>query len=473
MATSQPQPQGPGMGHLPSVKEDGSRLAIHPADVRGRFTTRRYAVFAVLIAIYVALPLIHVGGRPSIHLDVVARRFYLFGNTYNAQDFWLVLFLLTTIGFGLFFLTAWLGRVWCGWACPQTVFLEGVYRRIERWIDGPRERRLRMAAGPWTAARVVRAVAKHGAYVAVSLFLAHVALSLFVSAQGLTGMVREGPLQHPVAFAWAMAVTGALYFNFAWFREQLCVVLCPYGRLQSAMQDRESLIIGYDLGRGEPRGRLQKAKAGGEASSRQGDCVDCRKCVLVCPTGIDIRNGLQMDCIACAQCVDACDEVMDKLGRPRGLVRYDSLNGLAGQGRRVSRPRLLVYGSMLLASVLALGVSLARRTPFEANLLRLQGTTYVLEGGTVRNQFDLHLVNKNPTESTFSLRVDSPVEASVVVPQREVKLSSLEGFRVPLFLTLERGQARPFTFYVEVTDEASGQVKRLEAHFLAPPGNGT
>jgi polyferredoxin len=200
--------------------------------------------------------------------------------------------------------------------------------------------------------------------------------------------------------------------------------------------------------------------------------VDCRKCVTACPTGIDIRDGLQMDCIACAQCVDACDEVMDKLGRPRGLIRYDSLNGLAGQGTRVPRPRLFLYGGLLLASVLALGVSLARRTPFEANLLRLQGTTYLLEGSMVRNQFDLHLVNKNPTESTFSLRVDSPVRASVVVPQREVKLASLEGFRVPLFLTVEHAQSRPFTFYVEVTDEASGQVKRLEARFLAPPGSG-
>jgi polyferredoxin len=179
-----------------------------------------------------------------------------------------------------------------------------------------------------------------------------------------------------------------------------------------------------------------------------------------------------MDCIACAQCVDACDEVMDKVGRPRGLVRYDSLNGLAGQGRRVSRLRLFLYGGILLASVLALGVSLARRTPFEANLLRLQGTTYLLEGSMIRNQFDLHLVNKNPAESTFSLRVDSPVAASVVVPQQQVKLASLESFRVPLFLTVERGQTLPFTFYVEVTDEDSGQVKRLEAHFLGPPESG-
>ncbi len=473
MSQPQSQPQGPGTGHLASIKEDGSRLAIHPSDVHGRFITRRRVVFALLIAIYVALPLVQVGGHPAIHLDIASRHFYLFGKTFNAQDFWLVLFLLTTAGFSLLFATAWLGRVWCGWACPQTVFLEGVYRQIERWIDGPRERRLKAAAGPWTPARVLRAVAKHGAWVLVSWLLAHVFLALFLSAKDLSAMVTHDPAGHPVAFAWAMAVTGALYFNFAWFREQLCVVLCPYGRLQSAMHDRDSLIIGYDLTRGEPRGRLVKAKQGAPDAPRQGDCVDCRKCVTACPTGIDIRNGLQMDCIACAQCVDACDEVMDKLGRPRGLVRYDSLNGLAGQPSRVLRPRLFAYGAFLLVSVTALSMSLLRRTPFEANLLRFQGSPYLLEGSTVRNQFELHLVNKHPTSSTFTLKVELPVEASVVLPQKEVTLASLEDFRVPLFVTVERAEKLPFSFRILVTDQGSGKVKDLEARFLGPPSPGS
>lgn len=461
--------EGPRIDQLTSMKEDGSRLGLHPADVKGRFLTRRRLVFAVLIAIYVALPLVQVGGHPAVHLDVAARRFYLFGSTFNAQDFWLVLFLFTTVGFSLLFATAALGRVWCGWACPQTVFLEGVYRRIERWIDGPRERRLRRDSEPWTASRVARSVLKHGAYVAVSLFLSHVALSLFVSAKELAAMVREGPAGHGTAFAWSMAVTGALYFNFAWFREQLCVVLCPYGRLQSVMHDRDSLIIGYDAARGEPRGPLLKAAAAPPVP--RGDCVDCRRCVAVCPTGIDIRNGLQLECVACAQCVDACDEVMDRISKPRGLVRYDSLNGLAGEPRRVLRPRLVAYGVLLLASVTALGVSLARRTPFEANLLRMQGAPYVLEEGSLRNQFELHLVNKNPGEATFLLEVKAPEDVRVVLPQREVKLGSLESFRVPLFLSVTRGKhPMPLTFTLEVKDAASGETRRLDGRFLGPPG---
>jgi cytochrome c oxidase accessory protein FixG len=466
---AQPHSRGPVTGQLSSIKADGSRVAIHPADVRGRFISRRRLVFAFLIAFYLALPFVQVGGHPAIHLDIGTRHFYLFGGTYNAQDVWLVLLLLTTAGFSLLFVTAWLGRAWCGWICPQTVFLEGVYRRVERWVDGPRERRLKATAGPWTPARVARALARHGAWLLVSWLLAHVFLAFFLSVKDLGAMVAHGPSEHPVAFAWAMALTGALYFNFAWFREQMCVVLCPYGRLQSAMQDQDSLTIGYDMARGEPRGRRVKAREGAPDAPLQGDCVDCGKCVTACPTGIDIRDGLQMDCIACAQCVDACDQVMDKLGRSRGLIRYDSLSGLAGQTRYVLRPRLLIYGALLLVSTTTLMLSLLRRTPFEANLLRFQGLPYLLEGSTVRNQFELHLVNKNPTSTTFTLRVDSPVEAAVVLPQREVTLASLEDFRVPFFVTVERAQKMPFSLRVEVTDRASGRVKELEARFLGPP----
>ena len=460
----------PQIGQLTSINPDGSRKAIHPADVRGRFITWRRRVFYLLIAVYVALPFIRVNGHPAIHLDITARRFYLFGGTFNAQDFWIVVLLTLTAGFTLLFVTAWLGRAWCGWACPQTVFLEGVYRRIERWIDGPRERRLKRAQGAWTAGRIARSALKHGVYLGISFLLAHVFLSFFTSAPGLVAMIRSGPVGNEIAFGWAMAITLGLYGNFAWFREQLCVIVCPYGRLQSAMTDRDSLIVGYDVKRGEPRGRFIKAGARAPGAPEKGDCTDCMRCVQVCPTGIDIRNGLQLDCLACAQCIDACDEVMTRIGKPTGLIRYDSLNGLAGQKRRVLRPRLFAYGFLLLAATSGLLLSLLGRTPFEANLMRLPGLPWSADAEVVRNQFELHLVNKNPSPTTFEIRVAGE-GLDLVIPQREVTLEPLADHRVPIIATAPRNDGtRPDVVRLEIVDRTSGASKEVEARFLGPKG---
>ncbi len=453
----------PDIGKLSTVRDDGGRVAIHPADVRGKFIRARYVFFAVLLAIYIALPLVKVNGRPLVHLDVASRRFYLFGDTFNAQDFWIVLFLLTTFAFGLFFVTTWVGRVWCGWACPQTVFLEGVFRPIERFFDGPREKRLRAQKARWTFPRAARAVGKHATYLAAASFLTHVAMSLFLSAWDLLAMVREGPVHHPVAFAWSVVVTGLIYFNFAWFREQLCIIVCPYGRLQSALTDRDSLIVGYDVKRGEPRGR---------AGTTTGACVDCNRCVQVCPTGIDIRQGLQLECLGCMQCIDACDEVMIKLNRPTGLIRWDSAKGLAGEPRRVLRPRLFIYGALMVASIAALVTVLVMRSPFEANLLRARGVPWVAAGeGAVRNQFELHLVNKSPEKTTYGIAVTGPDAASFVVPQMELQVGSLESFRLPLFVTARPDEVpEGFEFTVQISDRNTGESRGVKGRFLGPKG---
>ena len=472
----------PNLQRLSSIKADGSRNTPQPADVKGRFVSRRRIVYAILIVIYVALPFVKVGGKPAVFLDVPGRRFFLFGATFNAQDFWLVVFVLAALGFALLFLTAWLGRVWCGWACPQTVFLEGVYRRIERWIEGPRQDRIRLGAADWTWNKAWRKVAKHAAYALVSLFLAHVFLSFFVSLGSLVEIVRHDPRENWAAFAWTMAVAGALYFDFAWFREQLCIVVCPYGRLQSAMQDDHSLVIGYDFRRGEPRGRLKRADrvalpvvkgeplvAEAPAAVPKGDCVDCERCVVVCPTGIDIRNGLQLECIGCAQCVDACDEVMIKIGRPTGLIRYDSQAGLAGEPKRTLRPRLALYGALLVVAVAGLTIGLAGRTPFEANLIRVRGAPFVLAGDDVRNQFELHLVNKRPETAELMVVVKTPDAATVTIPRTKIPLESLQSYRLPIFVSIPRERFdEPFEIEVEVTDPATGAKREAEARFLGP-----
>jgi len=440
-----------------ALRPDGRRNFVVPADVSGRYTWLRRVVFALLITIYVALPWVQIEGHPAVFLDIQHRVFYLFGATFNAQDFWLAFFLLSGMGFLLILLTALLGRVWCGYACPQTVFLEGVFRRFERWIEGPRNRRMQRDAAGFSFDRIARKVAKHAVFLVLSFLVAHVFLSYFVSLPAVFSMVQHRPAEHPEAFAWATAMTAVMYFNFAWFREQLCIIICPYGRLQSVLTDPDTLVIGYDTKRGEPRGKSKQADVG--------DCVDCSRCVVVCPTGIDIRNGLQLDCIGCAACVDACDEVMHRLGRKPGLVRYDSLNGLAQKPRRFFRPRLYVYGFLGLLGLVVTTFALRSHTHFEANMLRLPGAPYVLEGGRVRNMLELHLVNKRGEPTRFTLTPDTSSGIEYVLSQRTLTLPAMGQRRIPIFATAPDDRV-PRRVSIRVDD---GEKPRVVADpFVAP-----
>lgn len=456
---------------LSSMQKDGSRLVIHPADVKGVWLRWRRVVFVVLIAFYVLAPFIPVGGHPMIQLDVEHRRFYLFGNTFNSQDFWMVVLLAMSVVFGLLLLTAWRGRVWCGWACPQTVFLEGVYRPIERLFDGTREHQLRLEAAPLSAGKVARRLGKYATFLAVSLAIAHTATALFVSPRELYLAVLDGPGEHMEAFLLTMGFTAILMFNFTWFREQFCVVMCPYGRLQSVLHDRDSVTVAYIEARGEPRGKLVKSPVAGAPA--RGDCIDCRRCVAVCPTGIDIRDGLQMECLSCNQCIDACDEVMVKVGRPKGLISFRSANELAGKPRRVLRPRLFVYGALMALSLVTLVVSLSLRTPFEANVFRPRGANpFVVDGEVVRNPFDVHVFNKSPETSKFRLSIATPVDAQVVIGTPEIELASLTDAHVPVSVSIATKDLgnKPVELMLVVEDVTGGEVKKQPVRFIAPLG---
>ena len=429
-----PDEAAPARVHLPivtgvrgSILQNGGRKHLVPADVHGRFATLRKVAFALLIGLWIALPWITVRGAPAVFLDVEARKFFLFGATFNAQDAWMVFFLVSGLGFGLVYATALLGRAWCGWACPQTVFLEGVYRPLERLFEGPRDKHLRRDAGPMTAEKAARKAGKHAAFVVASLLVAHLVLAYFVSLPRAFAMVRGAPTAHLEAFLWVLGVTTLFYVNFGLFREQFCVVMCPYGRLQSVLLDDDSLVVGYDVGRGEPRGKPGKTT---------GDCVDCKRCVAVCPTGIDIRDGLQLDCVACTACIDACDEVMDKLDRPRGLIRYDSTNGLAGRARRIVRPRVLAYSGLLVLGAIVAFLTTRGRIGFEAAVLRPAGLPYVIEDGTIRNTLDVHLVNKRSEAQTYAITVTPPAGVSAIVPIPRPEVAGLGDAHLPLVLTM-------------------------------------
>lgn len=457
----QPDKRAPNLDSLSVLDAKGSRRYVYPADARGRWSRIKPWVYLALIVIYVALPFVQIGGHPAVHVDFSARRFFLFGATFNAQDFYLAFFIFTGIGFGLIVVAALWGRVWCGWACPQTVFLDGVFRRLERWIEGPAARRARLAAGPWTMEKILKKGIKHTIYIALSIAIAHVFLAYFTSVDQLGEMITEGPGAHPVTFGWAVGLTAVIYGNFWWFREQLCIVICPYGRLQSVLQDKDTINVGYDTRRGEPRGKAKDPTAG--------DCVDCGRCVAVCPTGIDIRNGHQLECIGCAYCIDACDEIMVKLDRPKGLIRYDSEAGFEGEPRRFWRGRVFAYIFAGLVGLVVAGVFMSGNDAFEANLLRVQGAPYTLSDDAVENRVRVHVVNKRPGEATFTIRAAEGAEGMVFLPQASVTLDTFVGHDLPVVIKvpLERYKAG-MQVVLEVTDSVSGEVDRVEVDILGP-----
>ncbi len=396
----------PNLVSLTSVNEDGSRYFLHPADVSGRFTTWRRIFGIALLAIYVLLPWIPVNGAPAVLLDLPERRFHFFGLTFLAEDLWIGFFLLTGLGFSLFYVTSLFGRLWCGWACPYTVFLEHLYRRIERLVDGDATKRRALDAAPWTRTKVVKRLTKHGLYLVVSLLIAHVFISYFVPLPRLFDYMRQSPAGHFQVFGIMLFLTGALQFSFAWFREQFCIILCPYGRIQSALTDDDTVIIGYDAKRGEPRGKASDPSAGA--------CIGCNRCVQVCPTGIDIRNGLQLECIGCAACVDACDDIMTKIGRPKGLVRYDSLNGLAGGKKRFVRPRTILYTGFMFLGLTVLGLFLTRLHSAKIELIRMPGQPYYVDENGVRNHYKLQFITKRQEPTEFIARVEGLPEGCVI-----------------------------------------------------------
>jgi cytochrome c oxidase accessory protein FixG len=455
-------PQKPSIDSVTTIREDGSRFFLHPADVKGLFTRYRRWSGLFLIAIYLSLPWINIAGHPAVFLDIGGRRFHLFGLTLAFQDAWLLFFAITGLGFTLFFLTALLGRLWCGWACPQTVFLEHVYRRIERWIEGDAVKRRKLDAAPWTTEKITKRVGKQVAFIVVSAVISHLFLAYYVSLPELWDMMHHAPAEHWGAFLFVFLFTGVNYFNFAWFREQLCIVICPYGRLQSALTDDNTMVIGYDEKRGEPRGRVSDPNAG--------SCIDCNRCVQVCPTGIDIRQGLQLECIGCAACIDACDDIMTKVKRPTGLIRYDSLNGLEGRKTQWVRPRTVMYSILLLIGISVATFAISTVRPASFLVTRMQGAPYIVTDETVRNQFLVRLVNKQDDSQTFVLELpDAPdaLQRSGFVDA--VQLGALGEQVVPLILQVSRADyTGRFHLTVLVSDAAGNYTLKREIEFVGP-----
>jgi len=427
-ATSSSHPNAPGRV-LATLNEDGSRRWLRPKLSMGRFWRVRRVIAYALMVVFFLVPYLRMNGKPLVLLDVPRRQFTLLGYTFLPTDTLLFMLLLLSIAISIFLLTALLGRVWCGWACPQTVYMEFLFRPIERLFEGGRSGSLALdkAGGlHW------RRVAKNAVYLALALFLAHTFLAYFVGIEQLVQWVRRSPFEHPTSFLIMAGTTALIFFDFAYFREQTCLVACPYGRLQSVLLDRQSLIVGYEPRRGEPRTLKVKGRP-----DDAGDCIDCGACVLTCPTGIDIRDGLQMECIHCTQCADACDAIMDKVGKPRGLIHYTSQNTVEGKPTRFLRPRVVLYPLALAIAVGLLGFNLGTKADTDVTLLRGAGAPFTRQpNGNVVNQVRVKITNRQGVERAYQLGVSGPAGASLIAPRNPVPVPGATTTETSVFVVV-------------------------------------
>ncbi len=460
---------------LSTLRADGSRRWLYPVPSKGRYWLRRLLVGWGLIVFFVLLPVVRIGGRPAVLLDLAVREFTFFGFTFYPTDTFLLLLVGIAILVSVALITALLGRVWCGWGCPQTVYLEFFYRPVERFFEGAEHVRARRDRGPWTLDKAWRKAAKWSAYVVASALLAHTFTAYFVGWDRLLDWMTGPPTEHWGYFVLATITTGLVLFDFGIFREQMCTIACPYGRFQSILLDPDSLIVSYDPTRGEPRAkRGKKAIAEEQAGVRPplGDCIDCGACVRTCPTGIDIREGLQMECIACTQCIDACDDIMDAVDLPRGLIRYTSENALDGKRTRVFRTRTAAYGLLLVAVATVFGVALTTRHAYDVEMHRGGGAPFVaLADGTVGNEVRLRVRNQTATATTFTIDLVAPASGTVrLATPQPVAVAPQQMVRAEGFVVVPRaafaGQAQvPATVRLTFAD---GSVESVPFTLLGP-----
>jgi cytochrome c oxidase accessory protein FixG len=420
---------------------------IYPRAVSGWFASWRWALVWATQLLYYGLPWLMWNDRQAVLFDLAARRFYVFGLVLYPQDFIYLTGLLVISAYALFLFTAVAGRLWCGYACPQTVYTE-MFLWVERRIEGDRQARMKLDAGPWSLSRFGRKVAKHSAWGALALWTGFTLVGYFTPIRTLGSQAWQLGLG-PWEWFWILFYSLATYGNAGFLREQVCKYMCPYARFQGAMFDRDTLIITYDPERGDPRG--SRSRKSDPRALGLGDCIDCGLCVQVCPTGIDIRNGLQYECIGCAACVDVCNGVMDKMNYPRGLVRYATQNSLAGHWtpaqtwRRVLRPRVLIYTGVLVLIVTALGISLMLRSPFKVDVLRDRGAlARLVDEGALENTYRLQVMNATESTQRYRVRIEGLAGARLA-GRDEVEVGPAQARWLPVAVQLppETWQALP------------------------------
>lgn len=409
-----------------TINEEGKRSWIYPKKPSGKWYQYRKYVSYILLTFLFAAPFVKINGNQFLLFNVLERRFNIFGFPFWPQDFYLfVIMMIIGVVFIIFF-TAAFGRIFCGWICPQTIFMEMVFRRVEYWIDGDRGAQIRLEKQKWNAEKIRKRVLKWFVFFLISFSIANIFLAYFIGSDRLIQYVFEGPLEHISTLISLLIFTGVFYFIFAWFREQVCIIACPYGRLQGVLLDNKSIIVAYDHKRGEKEvGRAKFRKNEDREATGKGDCIDCFQCVNVCPTGIDIRNGTQLECINCTACIDACDDMMEAVNLPKGLIRYASEENIEKKAPFKFTPRLKGYTAVLVILIGVLTGMLFLRSDVEANILRLPGQLYEhKDDNIISNVFTYKLLNKTTKDIQdihFNLKspkgtIHSVKQGEIVVP---------------------------------------------------------
>lgn len=455
-----------------NISGDNRRAWIYAKQPAGRFTRYRMVVAYTLLGLFLVIPFIKVGNNPLFMFNLIERQFFLFGQIFWPQDF--PLFLLFGLIFFVFIIlfTAIYGRVWCGWTCPQTILMEMVFRPIDYLIEGDFRQQRKLDESKWSAEKIRKKSLKHLIYIGISLIMGHASMAYLVGMDRVIELASTSPLDNLPGFLGLLLFTLVFYLVFSQMREIACTVLCPYGRLQSVLLTKNTAVVAYDFIRGEPRGKIKKTETGIEIP--KGDCIDCKLCIQVCPTGIDIRNGTQMECVNCTACIDACDEVMVKITKPKGLIRIVSLFGIENNAPFRFTARLVLYSTILIGLLGVFGFFLMSRTTLEAKIMRVPGTLFQrTEQGFVSNMFNIQVVNKTNLAQTIEITTDMP-GASIRFVGESITLSPQGSESTVFFVDVPpqelEGMKTDIVFTLQVNDK---EVQRVKNKFIGPSVNTT
>ncbi|HPE57190.1 MAG TPA: cytochrome c oxidase accessory protein CcoG [Bacteroidales bacterium] len=460
--------QGSFRDKLTTVNADGKRVWVYPKKPKGRLYNYRKIVAAILLLFLFVIPFIKYKGDPLVLLNVLERKFIIFGVIFWPQDFHLIVLSIISLVVFIILFTVVFGRIFCGWVCPQTIFMEFVFRQVEYWIEGDYNKQKKLARQEWNFEKVWKKSLKHIIFFTFAFLVANTFLAYLISIDELKLLITDGPLQHAVTFLAVVVFSGAFYFIFAFFREQVCTIACPYGRLQGVLLDEKSIVVAYDHVRGEPKGKHNPLED--RDASGKGDCIDCHSCVMVCPTNIDIRNGTQLECINCTACIDACDAVMDRIKRPRGLIRYDSEKGIMEGKKSIFTPRSIAYSVFLTALLILVGTLFAFRTDFETTILRQRGTLFQEYGDdSYSNIYELEVVNKTRESHTVELKLLEP--AGQVIPMGDkLVIEKGEAKSGGFLAVLKKDQLKSSNTKLKFGIYSDGKmIDEYEVTFIGPP----